>query len=899
MKNNNGLMRLLVLLFSLCLVLAVFAVIAPVEAEATEEQTIIIYMHDVFGDGWGNNAISVRENGVEIGVATFTEGKEGTWTYTMDPSKEYAFVWVKGAWSSECFFEIYIAGEMVFSATTTDCNLYVDGKVLYPLCKHLHCDAVVTPPTCKKDGYTTYTCTGCGFSYVDDETSATGHYFGDDDFCDYCGFDINSIHVVITMTDSYGDGWNGNAIEVYEAGVLIETITLESGMRNDTWEYDFDRSKEYDFFWKKGNFSNECSFTISYDDEVMFTATQSICNNFKDHDLIYPPCTHINCDAVVTAPTCTKFGFTTYTCTKCGHVSIGNIVLSMGHQYGNDSICDTCGYDKDGITINMTDSYGDGWGSNAIEVYADGVLVGTATLSSGSEGSYFLAVDKSKEYSFRWVKGYSTYECSFEIQIAGETKYYASGSDSDKLISGQQIYPYVEYSGWTELGNKVYYFDPVNHKHVLGVNRLPYPTMPINGITYGPNPEDVAYAESQGKTFIDMNEAWFFFDSYTGEFKSSTTGVWSLQVEDTYGYRYVVNGMIPWNMGLVKDLGYYYYFAGDEIYGGNTVVYGDVIVTRNNSDFDMVAGGVYTFDWMGHMCNYDGITNVDGVLRYYENCRLMTGNGLTRVDDKYIFVKSSGELVVDAEYYVPGNALGIASGIYSFDENGFMVDPVSSDKFGVHFENGAWYYYEDGKIAYNKGMMAYNGGYIYVRSNGMLATGTYYITNIPANLAGQFQVGQKVTFDENGYAQTAKNGIHEIDGALYYFVNNHIQYNAGLMELSDGYIYVRSNGMLATGKYWVSNTNGVLDSGFYEFGEDGYLVVCDGMDGVVENNGLAYYENGMKKFGLGLVQLENGSYIYVRTDGELAVGPYWVTNSNGLLEEGVYEFGEDGILTVN
>ena len=131
MKNNNGLMRLLVLLFSLCLVLAVFAVIAPVEAEATEEQTIIIYMHDVFGDGWGNNAISVRENGVEIGVATFTEGKEGTWTYTMDPSKEYAFVWVKGAWSSECFFEIYIAGEMVFSATTTDCNLYVDGKVLY------------------------------------------------------------------------------------------------------------------------------------------------------------------------------------------------------------------------------------------------------------------------------------------------------------------------------------------------------------------------------------------------------------------------------------------------------------------------------------------------------------------------------------------------------------------------------------------------------------------------------------------------------------------------------------------------------------------------------------------------------------------------------------------------
>lgn len=826
--KNNKMVRLLSLVLCLCLMLSLFAAVAPVEAEAVStrngsEQTITINMFDVYGDGWGNNAIRILENGETIDEATFPQGKEGTWTYTMKPDCEYAFVWVKGAWSSECYFDIYIGGELVFSATTTDCNLFADGKVLYPLCEHPNYDVVVTPATCKKDGFSTYTCTTCGFSFVSDEKPATGHYFGDDDFCDYCGFDINSIRVVISMTDSFGDGWNGNCILLYENGELIETITLQAGMRNDTWTYDLDVNKEYDFFWKKGNFPNECSFTISFDDEIVYTATQNMCSGFKDNHLLYPPCTHVECDAVITPETCTTYGYTTYTCKKCGNTTIGNIVLSTGHSYGNDSICDTCGFDKDGITINMNDSYGDGWGSNAIEIYADGVLVGTATLASGTSGKYFLAVDKEKEYTFRWVKGYSTYECSFEIILAGESVYYASGSDCDKFIGGQQFYPYVEYSGWTELGGKVYYFDPVTHMPVTGVNRLPYPTKPINGITYAPNPDDVAYFESKGLSFIDKDEAWFFFDSYTAEFKSNTTGIWSVQVVDTYGYRYVVNGMIPWHVGLVQEMGYYWYFTGDEIYGGNTVVYGDVHASRNNTDFDMVVGGIYTFDWMGHMCQYDGIVDVDGVLRYYENNRLMVGNGLTKVGDNYVYVRSTGELAI----------------------------------------------------------------------------GTYYVTNIAAELSDLYRVGQKVIFDENGFAEPTKHGIVEENGALYYYQYGSVQYNAGLIEVDGAWIYVRSNGILATGKYWITNTNGNMDAGYYNFDENGYMIVSDIEDGIVaEGENLYYYLNGEKQYALGLVKLEDGTYIYVRTGGELAVGSYWITNHNGWMDEGMYVFGEDGILSM-
>ena len=824
MNHINRSKRILSLMLCLSLVLSLFTAMAPVKVDAVEDDSLVIYMHDSYGDGWGNNAINIYEDGVLIGTATFASGKEGTWSYTMDPGKYYEFAWVKGAWSSECSFEIVMDGATVLSATITDCNLYLDGEVVYPLCEHLDCDAVVTAPTCKNDGYTTYTCTKCGEIFVGDETPATGHIYGDDDFCDVCGFDINSITVVIAMSDSYGDSWNGNAILVYENGILIETVTMASGKYNDAWIYDLDRNKEYEFYWKLGNFPGECSFTISLNDELVYTAERSDCVNFKDNYLIYPPCQHINCDAVVTPNTCTTFGYTTYTCQKCGEEFMGDIVPATGHNFGEDSICDTCGFDKDGIIITMNDSYGDGWNGNAIEIYADGVLVATATLDSGSKGTFVLPVDDNKNYTFRWVKGNSTYECSFEIMVDGETQFIADSSVCVNYIAGQQVYPYVEYAGWTELAGKVYYFDPATHRPVSYAQRLPYPTMPLNGITYAPNPEDIAKAEAQGQSFIDKDQAWFLFDGFTCELLQDVTAIRSASINGTYEYRYVVQGMIPWNVGLIYEMGYYWYFTGDAVNGGNVVAYGDVTVTRNFSDFDAVIGGVYTFDWAGHLCMYDGVTMVNGAPRYYKNAQLMMGKGLTKIGDEII----------------------------------------------------------------------------YVRTNGDLAVGTYYITTVTEELADLFHEGQKLTFDANGYLEEIKNGIVNVDGMLYYFDNNSIMYDAGLMEVDGGWIYVRSNGALATGTYWITNTNGLMEADFYEFDENGYMIVADEINGVVEENGsLYYYVNGKMQKAIGLVQLEDGSYIYVRTGGELAVGSYWITNHNDLLPEAAYDFGADGRLVMN
>ncbi|MDD6620537.1 MAG: leucine-rich repeat protein [Eubacteriales bacterium] len=51
---------------------------------------------------------------------------------------------------------------------------------------------IVTAPTCTEQGYTTYICLECGYSYIDNYVNPTGHYFGTDDnseFCSICGID--------------------------------------------------------------------------------------------------------------------------------------------------------------------------------------------------------------------------------------------------------------------------------------------------------------------------------------------------------------------------------------------------------------------------------------------------------------------------------------------------------------------------------------------------------------------------------------------------------------------------------------------------------------------------------------------------------------------------------------
>ena len=63
------------------------------------------------------------------------------------------------------------------------------------------------------------------------------------------------------LTDSYGDGWNGNKIEVMDACGTIITLTIDNGSSNSgsfvlCGDY-------YQFIWITGSFAGEASFTLT------------------------------------------------------------------------------------------------------------------------------------------------------------------------------------------------------------------------------------------------------------------------------------------------------------------------------------------------------------------------------------------------------------------------------------------------------------------------------------------------------------------------------------------------------------------------------------------------------------------------------------------------------------
>ena len=61
---------------------------------------------------------------------------------------------------------------------------------------------------------------------------------------------------------TYGDGWNGGAIEVYEDGVMMDTLTLSSGSSGSE-EYCGTEGSTIEFYFTEGGFTYEIGYDIS------------------------------------------------------------------------------------------------------------------------------------------------------------------------------------------------------------------------------------------------------------------------------------------------------------------------------------------------------------------------------------------------------------------------------------------------------------------------------------------------------------------------------------------------------------------------------------------------------------------------------------------------------------
>ncbi|MBQ9843591.1 MAG: hypothetical protein IJO31_05500, partial [Oscillospiraceae bacterium] len=90
--------------------------------------------------------------------------------------------------------------------------------------------------------------------------------------------------ILVDMQDSYGDGWNDAAIQIYKNGSLEQTVTVDK--TSNTVFLDYDSTATYEFKWIKGGYDYECSFTIYEDGEEKLSVTDA--SVYENGETIWP-----------------------------------------------------------------------------------------------------------------------------------------------------------------------------------------------------------------------------------------------------------------------------------------------------------------------------------------------------------------------------------------------------------------------------------------------------------------------------------------------------------------------------------------------------------------------------------------------------------------------------------
>ena len=132
----------------------------------------------------------------------------------------------------------------------------------------------------------------------------------------------------------------------------------------------------------------------------------------------------------VVAPTCTKQGYTIYTCTACGDELKADFVPATGHSYEASVVAPTC--EKDGYTNHVCSVCGDSYRDNYVDAaghqYTDTVTAPTCTASgytthtcSVCGHSYINSVVPATGHDYVWqitrvptctAEGVKTFTCS-------------------------------------------------------------------------------------------------------------------------------------------------------------------------------------------------------------------------------------------------------------------------------------------------------------------------------------------------------------------------------------------------------------------------------------------------------------------------------------------------------
>ena len=364
----------------------------------------------------------------------------------------------------------------------------------------------VVEATCTKAGSKTYVCKRCEKT-VTETLKALGHDYDDSGLCTRCGerrletvadffadLDPSQITVAYTASDWTVATVNSYKALKYAGSYTYRTITFTPQYAGtitfDHYIYGSDASVDiysdntkvktitgsYSVAWTNYSYHVEAGKTFQI---KAYTSYASYYPAFKSFTFT-PDCIHEHAEGdtgVVTAPTCTADGYTTYTCTKCNETYQADVTKALGHlnpvytakgDHATHSVTceregctggvEKCTFDTDGVCTlcgqkdlkNVSDFF-DGLNENYI----------TSTYTASD---WTVATLSGRKALKRAGSSYSTKYITFKAKVSGTISfdYYIYGSSAyiktnydgtmDKQLNGSYPAVWASYSFHVEAG---------------------------------------------------------------------------------------------------------------------------------------------------------------------------------------------------------------------------------------------------------------------------------------------------------------------------------------------------------------------------------------------------------------------------------------------------------------
>ena len=355
---------------------------------------------------WGNTSYAWGKSGVMESVDVLLQWMEedpvDTWELGRNDSVE-SITGTRNVFVDYPEFAFLLFGEEIPADMTTP-----SGSASSSKCDHNNFDAgVVIAATCTEGGYTIYTCmtSGCGYSYKTNTTSETGHSYSNGT-CVSCGeaepkepekatyateVEVGKAYKLgIYSTEKTAEyyftgsmsGFYGATDTDYAKGVDVYAETTTGGYRlyfmngsqkqyinlvlsgtHYNFTYSTTATSVYTWDSARHSFYTTVNGEICYIGTYGSYVTMSVLRSSMISDTDYfahfyttdasssggnnsgsTTCQH-NYTVVITVPTCTTGGYTTYTCTLCSDTYTGDKVSATGHSYSNGA-CVDCGASK-------------------------------------------------------------------------------------------------------------------------------------------------------------------------------------------------------------------------------------------------------------------------------------------------------------------------------------------------------------------------------------------------------------------------------------------------------------------------------------------------------------------------------------------------------------------------